>query len=62
MFALSLLAGVLLVGVNFSLAIAVQLLLQTIGLLWLYVPAARAMRRREGAADPGAGDGPPVGT
>jgi hypothetical protein len=43
-FIVSLGAGGLLVEVNFSLAIAVQLALQTIGLLWLYIPVARRPR------------------
>jgi len=44
-FIVSLGAGVLFVEVNFSLAIALQLALQTIGLLWLYLPVARRPRK-----------------
>lgn len=41
--------GVALVEVDLSLAIAVQLVVQTVGLLWLYVPAARRLRAQERA-------------
>ena len=44
------LVGALLVRRSLALALAVQIVLQTVGFLWLYVPA---LRRRYG------GDGPP---
>jgi hypothetical protein len=46
-FVLSLGAAIPLAGRNLSLAIAVQLFLQTAGLLWLYVPPARRRWRQE---------------
>ncbi|TVP76800.1 MAG: hypothetical protein EA352_04965 [Gemmatimonadales bacterium] len=48
-FVVSFALGLALVEVNLSLAIAVQLFVQTVGLLWLYVPAARDLRAQERA-------------
>lgn len=51
------LVGALLVRTSMTVALAVQIVLQTVGFLWLYVPALR--RRREGPADPHtSGDAP----
>jgi hypothetical protein len=46
-FLISIGAGLLLVERSLSLGIAVQLGLQTVGLLWLYIPALRRRIREE---------------
>ena len=48
------LVGVLLVPTSLSLALAVQIVIQTVGFLWLYIPA---LRRRHGGPDGGGGSG-----
>jgi hypothetical protein len=40
--------GLVFANRNLSLGIAVQLFVQTVGLLWLYVPALRRRMREEG--------------
>jgi hypothetical protein len=52
-FLLSIGAGLTLVGWSLSAAIAVQLVVQTVGLLWLYVPAFRRRGRGQGRASEG---------
>ena len=46
-FVLPVVAGLLIAGWNLSAAIALQLFLQTVGLLWLYIPPARARWRAD---------------
>ncbi len=46
-FVLPVVAGLLIAGRNLSAAIALQLFLQTVGLLWLYIPPARARWQAE---------------
>ena len=46
-FVVPILLGLAVAGRSLSLAIALQLGLQTVGLLWLYVPPARARWRAE---------------
>ncbi len=57
-FLVSIGGGVLFVGRSLSLGIAIQLGLQTVGLLWLYVPALRRRLREEGEGGEARGDGP----
>ncbi len=57
-FLISIGGGLLFVGRSLSLGIAVQLGLQTGGLLWLYIPALRRRIRQEGKAGEGRKDGP----
>jgi hypothetical protein len=52
-FLVSIGAGLTLVPRSLSLAIAVQLGVQTVGLLWLYVPALRRRLREEGRSEEG---------
>jgi hypothetical protein len=52
-FLVSIGAGLVLVPRSLSLAIAVQLGLQTVGLLWLYVPALRQRMNGEGGSEEG---------
>ena len=52
-FVISIGAGLTLVPRSLSLAIAVQLGVQTVGLLWLYVPALRQRRKGEGRSGKG---------
>ncbi len=56
-FALAIGAGVLLAERNLSLALATLLLIQTVGLLGLYVPALRARLRAEAEAREARGEG-----
>jgi hypothetical protein len=42
------LVGALLLPTSFELALAVQIVLQTVGFVWLYVPALRRRRREAG--------------
>ncbi len=52
-FLVSIGAGLTLVPRSLSLAIAVQLGVQTVGLLWLYVPALRNRMKLESRPDEG---------
>jgi len=52
-FLVSIGAGLTLVPRSLSLAIAVQLGVQTVGLVWLYVPALRRRLREEGRSGEG---------
>jgi len=47
-FVISIAAGLAVAPRSLSAGIAVQLLLQTVGLIWLYVPALRRRMRGEG--------------
>ena len=52
-FLVSIAAGLALVPRSLSLAIAVQLAVQTLGLLWLYIPALRRRMKGEGGPEEG---------